>query len=321
MNPRLNLEAVLCRMAYLSPLIPIEAVLARMEGLERRLGGGTPPGGGGFGAAHPSENGSGTGPGRTASRTGAAGMQARSGNGGDAAAAGTPAGRNAYGNGDALPTGRRNAASPDSEEMAGTTPAAEARAPYRTGAEADQANGHPQTVNGAATGGGKPPDGEWQGFKEFVKRQDPALCAKLESGKCLCCEEGRLRIGFEKGYLFFDDVLRRQTDLAEYGRLFFRRETALEIEALAPEAAGSTTPRNGNGNGNSRAAKNHRIQEIRREALSHPLVRKILDAFPGAEVREVKVIEATAPAAAVTREPVPQPDEEDVSIDPSPPED
>ena len=89
---------------------------------------------------------------------------------------------------------------------------------------------------------GTPRDGDWQGFKEFVKRQDPALCAKLESGKCLCCEEGRLRIGFEKGYLFLDDVLRRQTDLGEYGRRFFRRETALEIEALAPDADGSTTP-------------------------------------------------------------------------------
>ena len=43
-NPRLNLEAVLCRMAYLEPLIPIEEVLARMEGLERRLGGGTSAG-------------------------------------------------------------------------------------------------------------------------------------------------------------------------------------------------------------------------------------------------------------------------------------
>jgi hypothetical protein len=187
--------------------------------------------------------------------------------------------------------------------MAAAIPAAEARAPYRTEAEADQADGHPQTVNGAETGGGNPPDGEWQGFKEFVKSQDPALCAKLESGKCLCCEEGRLRIGFEKGYLFLDDVLRRQTDLTEYGRRFFRRETALEIQALAPEAAGSTTPRNGNGNGNDRAAKNHRIQEIR------------------AEVRDVKVIETPAPAAAVTRQPVPRPDEEDVSIDSSPPED
>ncbi|MCX5837822.1 MAG: hypothetical protein NTW71_04810, partial [Deltaproteobacteria bacterium] len=303
MNPRLNLEAVLCRMAYLSPLIPIEAVLARMEGLERRLGGGTTPGGsgGGSGAAQPSEKvGSGE-RGGTAARTGAAGMQARSGNGGDAAAAGTPAGRNAYGNGGAIP-------------------AAEARAPYRTEAEAGQAKGHPKAVQGKEPVGGKSPDGEWQGFKEFVKRQDPALCAKLESGNCLCCEEGRLRIGFEKGYLFFDDVLRRQTDLGEYGRQFFRRETALEIQAIAPDAAGPTTPRNGNGNGSGRAAKNHRLQEIRREALSHPLVRKILDVFPGAEVRDVKMIEATPPAAAVTRPPVPRPDGEDMSIDPSPPE-
>jgi DNA polymerase III subunit gamma/tau len=320
MNPRLNLEAVLCRMAYLSPLIPIEAVLARMEGLERRLGGGTTPGGGGLGSASPPESRGGTGSGRTGSRTGAAGTQAKSGNGGDAAATGTPAERNACGNGEALPAGRRNAASPDPKNVAAAIPAAEARAPYRTDAEAGQANGHPKTIHGAETGGGKSPDRGWQGFKEFVKRQDPALCAKLESGRCLCCEEGRLRIGFEKGYLFLDDVLRRQKDLDEYGRRFFRRETALEIDVLAPDADGSTTPRNGNGNGNGRAAKNHRIQEIRREALSHPLVRKILDVFPGAEVRDVKVFETPAPAAAVTRRPVPRP-EEDMPMDPSPAED
>ena len=38
-NARLNLEAILCRMAWLEPLIPIDEVLSRMEGLERRLGG------------------------------------------------------------------------------------------------------------------------------------------------------------------------------------------------------------------------------------------------------------------------------------------
>ena len=36
-NARLNLETILCRMAWLEPLIPIETVLSRMEGLERRL--------------------------------------------------------------------------------------------------------------------------------------------------------------------------------------------------------------------------------------------------------------------------------------------
>jgi len=309
MNPRLNLEAVLCRMAYLSPLIPIEAVLARMEGLEKRLGGGTSPkaAGGGLGAVHPSENG-----------TGAAGMQAGSGSGGNTAAAGTPAGRNTYGKSKAFPAGHRNAASPDPENRVAAIPAAEASAPYRTEAGADHANGHPQTIPGEETGVGTPRDGDWQGYMEFVKRQDPALCAKLESGKCLCCEEGRLRIGFEKGYLFLDDVLRRRNDLGEYGRCFFRRETVLEIEVLAPDANGPTSLRNGNGNG--RTTKNHRIQEIRREALSHPLVLKILDVFPGAEVRDVKVIETPATAAAAIHRPVPQPDEEDMSLDPTPPE-
>ena len=36
-NARLNIEVILCRMAWLEPLIPIETVLSRMEGLERRL--------------------------------------------------------------------------------------------------------------------------------------------------------------------------------------------------------------------------------------------------------------------------------------------
>jgi DNA polymerase-3 subunit gamma/tau len=275
MNPRLTLEAILCRMAYLSPLIPVESVLARMEGLEKRLAGGTAPGGagGGFGAPHPSEKGGGAIPGRTASRSAATETTAKSGNG------------------EALPAERRNAASPDPGNMAAAIPAAEARAPYRTEAGMDQTNGHPQTVRGGETGVGNPLDANWQGYKEFVKRQDPALRAKLESGKCLCCEEGRLQIGFEKGYLFYDDVLRRRNDLGEYGRNFFQRETVLEILEIAPDAAGSATSPNGNGNGNSRAAKNNRIREIRREALSHPLVRKILDVFPGAEVRDVKVIE------------------------------
>ena len=41
-NARLNLEVILCRMAWLEPLIPIETVLSRMEGLERRLSVGDP---------------------------------------------------------------------------------------------------------------------------------------------------------------------------------------------------------------------------------------------------------------------------------------
>ena len=36
-NPRINLETILVRMAYLEPMIPIDSILSRMEGLEKRL--------------------------------------------------------------------------------------------------------------------------------------------------------------------------------------------------------------------------------------------------------------------------------------------
>jgi hypothetical protein len=224
-------------------------------------------------------------------------MLAKSGSGGDAAAA-YPANREIQ----AQRAAGEDISVAEGAAFAATlaTTAAEERAPYRSG---------------AGTGGGGIPEKDWQGYREFVKRQDPALSAKIEPGRCLCCEPGRLRIGFEKGYLFLDDVVGRKAALAEHGRQFFGRETALSIETLAPEEGDSAYGRNGNGNGNGRAAKNQRIQEIRREALSHPLVQKILDAFPGAEVRDVKVIDPPAQGTAAAPPVVIESDEEDISPD------
>ncbi len=39
-NPRINLETILVRMAYLEPIIPMDKLLSRMEGLEKRLSSG-----------------------------------------------------------------------------------------------------------------------------------------------------------------------------------------------------------------------------------------------------------------------------------------
>jgi len=267
MNPRLNLEAVVCRLAYLPPLIPIEALLDRMERLEKRLSGAGGPGAQG-------------------------GLEA--GAGVKAGAKRTPAGPGAGRDDGALPAGDRNAAS--------AAPAEEARAPYRTRRTAKPANGDPSGSGGGDKGSASA-NGDWQGYKDFVKLQDPALCAKIETGRCLCCGGERLTIGFDKGYLFLDDVLKRRKDLGEYGRLFFRRDTVVEIETLTSDTEGQSPGRNGN----QRAAKNHRIQEIRREALSHPLVQKILDVFSGAEVRDVRVIERPAGTTADAQDRNPQP--------------
>ncbi|MHB8910408.1 MAG: DNA polymerase III subunit gamma/tau [Syntrophales bacterium] len=250
-NARLNLEAILCRMAWLEPLIPIDEVLLRMEGLERRLGGGTPP-----------------------------------------------------------PANRKMQANP----AASAAPSAPATLPLPERQPAGQ------LAEGRAAYGGRSaaPGRGWTEFIAFAKRQDAALSAKIESAKLISCGEGRLRIGFVKGYLFRDDVDAGKAAIESLAGRFFGRETLLEIDTLAPE----DTDQGQNGNGpNGRATKNHRVQEIRREALSHPLVMKVLDVFPRAEVRDVRLREAAPEAAAAAPSLVPDEYEPPPSDELAPPED
>jgi DNA polymerase-3 subunit gamma/tau len=281
-NARLNLEAILCRMAWLEPLIPIEAVLSRMEGLERRLANGAAPpvsGAGGSGPTHREESGLEATLGRKTNPPANLDVREKTRNKGEAV----------WVSGD---NGRRTAHPTSSDDAAPREQLLEERTIYRT--------------DGAATSPGR-----WNDFKDFVKRQDAALCAKIESAQLLAGEEGRLRIGFAKGYLFRDDVEAGKAAIEGLARQFFGRETTLEIETLEPEAAG---PENANHNGNGltvRAAKNHRLQEIRREALSHPFVQKVLDVFPRAEVRDVRLRETPVSAATPA---FPLPDDADLPL-------
>ncbi|MDP1992372.1 MAG: hypothetical protein Q8K00_15295, partial [Syntrophales bacterium] len=291
-NARLNLEAILCRMAWLEPLIPIETVLSRMEGLERRLGGNGPlpggeAGGGKGGEAHSlrrAEN-----PEVSEVRSAKQGPDGTEMDRGpaetDGSRQGRPSERGVVAGSAADQAGQGAETPPPAGAALPTRRLSEERAEYLTGS--------------AAT-----PGGRWNDFKDFVKRQDAALCAKIESAQCLACEEGCLRIGFAKGYLFRDDVDARKTALETLARQFFRRETVLEIETLAPETADPSQINNNGSSPNGRAAKNHRLQEIRREALSHPLVLKVLDVFPRAEVREVRLREVPAPAALASPSPL-----------------
>jgi len=141
----------------------------------------------------------------------------------------------------------------------------------------------------------------------FLKRQDAALCAKIEPGRCLDCREGNLRIGFAKGYLFRDDVEAHRGTLEARALQFFGTETAVTFETLAEPDHGV----NGNGQPDGAAAKALRLQEVRREVLSHPLFLKILDVFPGARVGDTRLREAaSAPPLGEMPEP-PSPDGEE----------
>ncbi|MHB8772512.1 MAG: DNA polymerase III subunit gamma/tau [Syntrophales bacterium] len=274
-NPRLNLEAILCRLAWLEPLIPIDEVLGRMESLERRLAAGAAPPGGPGGSAPPP-------PGR-----------------GGGAAGGAPT-------------------DPKTKESAAPPATAGSRAAWGGNSPSAASSGRVAEQPGEyGTEGDAPPQGGWEGFKAFLKRHDPILCSKVEMGKCLACGDGVLRIGFEKvssqkDHIFLSDVREKERELADLGRRFFRREVELTIETLPFDPAGAVNGTGGqNGNGNGRAAKNQRFQEVRREALSHPLVLKVLDLFPRAEVRDVRLREVSAAAEPAPAPPVFVPDGED----------
>ncbi|HPL62130.1 MAG TPA: DNA polymerase III subunit gamma/tau [Syntrophales bacterium] len=124
----------------------------------------------------------------------------------------------------------------------------------------------------------------WQEFKDLVKAKSPPLWSQVNAGVFLGCEDGRLRIGFPRDYLFMDS-LRKNSRLSEIAAELLKREASVEIEALDAGAGESGLVRNGSLNNR----KNH--QQVRREALGNPMVQKILDVFEGAEIREVVPLE------------------------------
>jgi DNA polymerase-3 subunit gamma/tau len=95
-------------------------------------------------------------------------------------------------------------------------------------------------------------------------------------------EKGNLRIGFQKDYIFLDDMNdKSQKDrIAEITRDFFHEDVRVTIETLMPDLDNDVLDRINGG-------RNGRLQDIKRQALNQPLLQKVLDMFEGAEVREV----------------------------------
>jgi DNA polymerase-3 subunit gamma/tau len=113
-----------------------------------------------------------------------------------------------------------------------------------------------------------------------VKKQSYPLWSKIETAKLLGYEYNCLRIGFHKDRIFLlDDTDKGR--LTEISKEFFTEDVSVKIELL------ESGPENGHHQNSNGSLHNSRINDIKRDALNHPLLQKVLDVFEGAVVREV----------------------------------
>ena len=219
-SPRLVLEMALLRMAHLSPPIPIDEILDRLEALERRL----------------------------------------------TSAAPLP------------PAVREERVHPEMERVS----------PGPPGPSGPAVKEEPAPHYGEKTPPCPPPvspagEGSWEDFKQFIKQDHPSLCSKLAPGKLLSREGEKIRIGFPRENIFYEDIEKHQKSLlTELVRTFYRRP-ALEITIVPLQEE----PNGNNGKTNYGSAALQTNGGIKQEALKNPLLQKVMDVFENAEIREV----------------------------------
>jgi hypothetical protein len=88
-------------------------------------------------------------------------------------------------------------------------------------------------------------------------------------------------VGFPKDYIFLDDIRSRaQMDLlTRMGVEFFGEGTTIEIKLLEKESLNPDAASNNAGS----------VNDIKNEALRHPLVQKVMDVFQGAAIVDIRI--------------------------------
>jgi len=159
------------------------------------------------------------------------------------------------------------------------------------GSKKEGVSGHseptPSVQSGAATVSERRADGGSlkalsEEFKKFVKKESAILGAKIESAQIVGYENDRLILGFPKNYIFLEDVRTSQLEkLQQVAGKFFQKKVVVTIETSGEE--------NGDTVVNNEKTKTQSVSAIKREAMNHPLLQKIMDELPDARVVDIKV--------------------------------
>jgi len=119
-------------------------------------------------------------------------------------------------------------------------------------------------------------------LKKFIKKESAILGAKIDSAEILSYENGLLTLGFPKGYLFLENISEKtqKEQLQQIAGSFFQENVTLKIQIDENQKA--------NGNGSNGRSKANNIIDIKREAMNHPILQKVLDEFSDAQIVEIK---------------------------------
>ena len=119
-------------------------------------------------------------------------------------------------------------------------------------------------------------------LKGFIKKECAPLGAKINNAEVVSCEDNCLVLGIPQNSIFLEDIKSKpqQDILQKIACNFFGKDVELKIISL------ETDKTNANGNNSRSRAKN--VNEIKREAINHPVLQKVMDEFSGARVIEIK---------------------------------
>ncbi|MGD0279949.1 MAG: DNA polymerase III subunit gamma/tau [Smithella sp.] len=119
-------------------------------------------------------------------------------------------------------------------------------------------------------------------FKKFIKKESAILGAKIDSAEILSYANDCLTMGFPKSNIFIEEIKTQQKEkLENIAREFFQKNVAIKIEISSAE--------NGSANGNNGRSQASIINDIKREAMSQPLLRKVMDELSDAKVVDIIV--------------------------------
>ena len=119
-------------------------------------------------------------------------------------------------------------------------------------------------------------------FKKFIKKESAILGAKIDSAEILSYENDCLTMSFPKSNIFIEEIKTKQKEkLENIAHEFFQKNVTIKIEILSAE--------NGSANENNGRSQASIINDIKREAMSQPLLRKVMDELSDAKVVDIIV--------------------------------